>query len=239
VTALLAEVPDGTFVDATLGGAGHARAVLEAHPGLDLLGIDQDPVALEAAAANLEGMGERVRLRRARFDSLADTVAQASIERVSGVLFDLGVSSPQLDVADRGFSFRNDGPLDMRMDPDAGTTAHAIVNTWDAAAIADALRRFGDERFARRVADAIVAARPLDSTTALAEVVRNAIPAATRRTGGHPAKRTFQALRIVVNQEIDILPGAIDQAIEVLAPGGRVLVLAYHSGEDRIVKARF
>lgn len=239
VTALLAPVPPGTLVDATLGGGGHARAALEANPGLTLLGLDRDPVALEAAGRALADLGDRVRLQRARFDELDRVVEATGARPVTGVLFDLGVSSPQLDRAGRGFSFRHEGPLDMRMDPDSPRTAAEVVNTWDQAAIADALRRFGDERFAARVAAAIVAARPLRTTTQLAEVVRGAIPAATRRTGGHPAKRTFQALRIVVNDELEILPDSIDRAIEVLAPGGRIVVLAYHSGEDRIVKRRF
>jgi 16S rRNA (cytosine1402-N4)-methyltransferase len=239
VTALLAPVPPGTFVDATLGGGGHARAVLEANPGLTLLGLDRDPAALDAAGAALAPFGDRVRFHRGRFDELPEAVERAGARPVTGVLFDLGVSSPQLDRPERGFSFRHDGPLDMRMDPDGPTTASDVVNTWDQAELAEALRRLGDERFAARVAAAIVAARPLRSTTELAEVVRNAIPAATRRSGGHPAKRTFQALRIVVNDELEILPGTLDRAIEVLAPGGRIVVLAYHSGEDRIVKRRF
>jgi 16S rRNA (cytosine1402-N4)-methyltransferase len=157
---------------------------------------------------------------------------------VSGVLFDLGVSSPQLDRAARGFSYRHDAPLDMRMDQGQVRSADDVVNRTDERELADILQTFGDERFARRIAKAIVAARPVATTGELAEIVRDAIPAPARRTGGHPAKRTFQAIRIAVNAELDILPGAIDSAIDVLAPGGRCAVLSYHSGEDRIVKAR-
>jgi 16S rRNA (cytosine1402-N4)-methyltransferase len=158
---------------------------------------------------------------------------------VSGVLFDLGVSSPQLDRAERGFSYRGDGPLDMRMDQRQPTTAADVVNTYDERRLAQVLADFGDERYARRVARAIVAARPLHRTVQLAEVVREAIPAPARRRGGHPARRTFQALRIEVNHELDVLGPALDQAVDALVPGGRCVVLAYHSGEDRIVKDRF
>jgi 16S rRNA (cytosine1402-N4)-methyltransferase len=157
----------------------------------------------------------------------------------SGTLFDLGVSSPQLDRPERGFSFRGEGPLDMRMDPSGPVTAADLVNAADGREIADLLRRFGDERHATRIARAIVAARPIATTAELAEIVRDAVPAPARRRGGHPARRTFQALRIAVNDELAILPGAIDDALDRLAAGGRCVALAYHSGEDRIVKARF
>jgi 16S rRNA (cytosine1402-N4)-methyltransferase len=169
---------------------------------------------------------------------LEHTVQQLGTTPVSGVLFDLGVSSPQLDRAERGFSYRHDAPLDMRMDQGQLRSADDVVNGTDERELAGILHTFGDERFARRIAKAIVAARPVATTGALAEIVRDAIPAPARRTGGHPAKRTFQAIRIAVNAELDILPGAIDSAIDVLAPGGRCAVLSYHSGEDRIVKAR-
>jgi 16S rRNA (cytosine1402-N4)-methyltransferase len=238
VVNLFATVPQGWLVDATLGGAGHAVAVLAAHPHLQVLGIDQDPSALEAAALALGPYAERARLRRSRFDRLADVAAEAGVEPVTGVLFDLGVSSPQFDRAERGFSFRHDGPLDMRMDPDAELTASGIVNSWSEADLATLIRRNSDERHAGRIARAIVAQRPFSTTAELAEVVRGAIPAAARRTGGHPAKRTFQALRIEVNHELDILSASIDRAIDVLDPGGRIAVLSYHSGEDRIVKDR-
>jgi 16S rRNA (cytosine1402-N4)-methyltransferase len=174
-----------------------------------------------------------------RFDALQTAVQQLGTTPVSGVLFDLGVSSPQLDRADRGFSYRHDAPLDMRMDRTSGPTAADVVNDTDERDLASLLRTFGDERFANRIAKAIVRARPVRTTAELAELVRDAIPAPARRTGGHPAKRTFQAIRIAVNEELDILPGALDQAVDVLAAGGRCAVLSYHSGEDRITKARF
>jgi len=240
IVELFAPVPAGWLVDATLGGAGHASALLEAHPQLKVLGIDQDPDALAAAGARLERFGARARTARARFDALSAVVATdiPEGEPVVGALFDLGVSSPQLDRADRGFSYRQDAPLDMRMDRSTGPTAADVVNTYDERELAGVLRQFGDERFAGRIARAVVAARPVTTTVELAEIVRSAIPAAARRTGGHPAKRTFQAIRIEVNRELDILPGAVDAAVEVLSPGGRIAVLSYHSGEDRIVKDR-
>jgi 16S rRNA (cytosine1402-N4)-methyltransferase len=238
IASLFGPVPPGTVVDATLGGAGHALALLLAHPHLRLLGLDQDADALAAAEVALAPVADRVALRRTRFDRLAEAVADAAAEPVTGVLFDLGVSSPQLDRPERGFSYRHEGPLDMRMDPRTSRTAEEIVNTWSVEDLAGILRRYADERYAGRIARAIVAARPLTTTTQLAEVVRDAIPAPARRRGGHPAKRTFQALRIAVNAELEILPGAIDAAIDALAPGGRIAVLAYHSGEDRIVKDR-
>ncbi len=239
IIALVSEVPPGTFIDATLGGAGHSAALLEACPQLDLLGIDRDPMALSAAAERLTSFGSRVRLERARFDQLDQVLERLGIDAVSGFLFDLGVSSPQLDIAERGFSFRNDGPLDMRMDPDAGLSAHDVVNGAEVGDLAAILRRNADERFARRIADAIVAARPIESTTALSEIVVNAIPAPARRKGGHPAKRTFQALRIHVNDELEQLRPAIERALDALTVGGRGLVLTYHSGEDKIVKDIF
>jgi 16S rRNA (cytosine1402-N4)-methyltransferase len=238
IVALFDQVPEGWVVDATLGGAGHATALLDAHDHLRVLGIDQDPSALEAAAESLGRHSGRAMLRRARFDQLGDVVAGADVHPVSGVLFDLGVSSPQFDRPERGFSYRHAGPLDMRMDPDSDLTAADIVNTWDESELISLLRRNSDERHAVRIARAIVASRPLSSTSELAEVVRSAIPAAARRTGGHPAKRTFQALRIEVNHELEILADSVDQAIDALDPGGRIAVLSYHSGEDRIVKDR-
>lgn len=239
IVALVATLPPGTFVDATLGGAGHAVAVLDACDHLDLLGIDQDPLAIDAATETLRRHSTRARIVRARFDRLAEILADQGVQRISGFLFDLGVSSPQLDLADRGFSFRHEGPLDMRMDPDAALSAHEIVNTFDEARLRSILERNADERFAARIARAVVAARPIDSTVELAAVVVDAIPAAARRSGGHPAKRTFQAIRIHVNDELEILSRSLDVALEALAPGGRGLVLTYHSGEDRIVKRCF
>jgi 16S rRNA (cytosine1402-N4)-methyltransferase len=223
----------------TLGGGGHSRRLLEERPDCRLLGLDRDQEALAAAGAVLAPFGERVVTRHARFDSLSVVMASLAIDRVSGVLFDLGVSSHQFDEGARGFSYRFDGPLDMRMDPSAGRTAADVVNGYDVEDLARVLREHGDERFAFRIAKALVASRPVTSTAQLAEIVRAAIPAAARRTGGHPAKRTFQAIRIEVNQELDVLPVALEQAIDSLAVGGRVAVLSYHSGEDRIVKQAF
>jgi len=232
----LSTVPAGVFVDATVGGGGHAAAVLESRADLSLIGIDRDEDALEAAAARLAPFTGRFQLHRARFDQLGDVVSDAKEDTVSGVLFDLGVSSPQLDRPERGFSYREEGPLDMRMSADDTLRADDIVNTWDTDDIADLLRDLGDERFAGRIARAIEAARPISNTLELAEIVREAIPAATRRTGGHPAKRTFQAIRIAVNDELDQIAPALTQSIDLLCPRGRGAVLAYHSGEDRIVK---
>lgn len=239
VTDLLGEVPPGPVVDATVGGGGHAEALLRAHDHLKVIGLDQDTEALAAAGRALSEFGDRFALRHARFDRMTMICEELGYERVSGVLFDLGVSSPQLDRSERGFSYGVDGPLDMRMDRSRTMTAADVVNGYPEDQLARVLALHGDERFARRVAHAIVAARPLTGTAELAEVVRTAIPAATRRRGGHPARRTFQALRIEVNGELEVLPDAVDQAIDLLAPGGRGVVLAYHSGEDRIVKRRF
>ncbi len=239
VVELFRTVPPGTVVDATVGGGGHARALLDAHPHLRLVGLDQDPDAVAAAGRRLAGEGDRVALVHTRFDRLAEAALGLGLGSLSGVLFDLGVSSPQLDRSDRGFSYRADAPLDMRMDPAGATTAADIVNGWEEADLARLLRDLADERFARRIAAAIVAARPVEGTGALADLVRDAIPAPARRRGGHPAKRTFQALRIQVNAELEVLPPALDAAIDLLGPGGRCAVLAYHSGEDRIVKERF
>ena len=241
VLELFAPVPAGTIVDATLGGAGHAVALLETRTDLRVLGLDQDPHALAAAQARLAVYGDRAMAVRARFDQLATVVAAAgaTIQPIVGVLFDLGVSSPQLDRAERGFSYRHEGPLDMRMDPDAPRTAADIVNGSDERELTHILRTYGDERFAARIARRIVAARPILTTTDLADIVREAIPAATRRTGGHPAKRTFQALRIETNDELTVLADGLDAAIDVVAPGGRVVAISFQSGEDRLVKARF
>jgi 16S rRNA (cytosine1402-N4)-methyltransferase len=239
VVELFGPVPPGLIVDATVGGGGHARALLDALPRHRLLGLDRDEEALAAANVTLSGFEDRVTLRRARFDRLKAMVQEAGDDSVVAVLFDLGVSSPQVDRAERGFSYSQDAPLDMRMDRRESLTAADVVNTYSVERLTSVLYDYGDERFAQRIAKAIVAARPLTSTTELVDVIRSAIPAPARRRGGHPAKRTFQALRIEVNGELDVLGPAIDQAIDVLVPGGRCAVLAYHSGEDRIVKDRF
>jgi 16S rRNA (cytosine1402-N4)-methyltransferase len=246
VTALLAPAlaADGAvLVDATLGRAGHARALLEACPGMLLVGIDADVAAIEAATEVLAPFANRVTLVHARYDEIPAILTAASISaergQVMGLLFDLGVSSPQLDDPGRGFAYAQDAPLDMRMDRTKDLTAADVVNGYPAAELARVLRDYGEERFARRIADAVVRERaqaPITSTQRLSAIVKEAIPAATRRTGGNPAKRTFQALRIEVNDELGTLRRALPAALGVLAVGGRVVVLAYHSLEDRIVK---
>lgn len=226
-------------VDATLGLGGHAEALLAAHPQLTLVGLDRDPTALSRSGERLARFATRTHLVHAIYDRMPEVLDRLGLPGVDGVLFDLGVSSMQLDVAERGFAYARDAPLDMRMDPDEGVTAAEVVNTYPVPRLARVLREYGEERFALRVAQAIDRARrvaPLNSTAQLAELVRDAIPAATRRHGGHPAKRTFQALRIEVNGELDSLRRAVPAALAALRIGGRIVVLSYHSLEDRIVK---
>jgi 16S rRNA (cytosine1402-N4)-methyltransferase len=247
VVELFGPVPPGLVVDATLGGGGHASALLAAHPDLSVLGIDRDPAAVSAATGTLGRFGPRATIRRSRFDVMAHVIDEVQAElgtppgqrALSGVLFDLGVSSPQLDTAERGFSYRRDAALDMRMDPTTGRTAADVVNQYDEDTLVELFTDNGEGRFARRIARAIIAARPLTTTGQLADVVRTAIPAATRRSGGHPARRVFQAIRIAVNEELDQLATALEDALDLLAPGGRCVVIAYHSGEDRLVKSIF
>jgi 16S rRNA (cytosine1402-N4)-methyltransferase len=233
-------VPTGWIVDATLGGAGHASAILAAYPHLSVIGLDQDPLAITTATERLRSFGSRVQIVTTRFDRMKQAVHETQCAPIVGVLMDLGVSSAQFDIAERGFSYRTEAPLDMRMDTTQGPTAAELLAELGEYEIADVLRTYGDERFAGRIAKAIVSARtagrPVTTTSELVALVTNAIPAATRRTGGHPAKRSFQALRIAVNQELDVLAPAVQAAIELLAPRGRLIVLSYHSGEDRIVK---
>jgi 16S rRNA (cytosine1402-N4)-methyltransferase len=226
----------GVVVDATLGRGGHAARILESFPRARLIGIDRDPDALEAARTNLAPFSDRVRFVRDDFARLASVLERLGAAAVRGVLLDLGVSSPQLDQAHRGFSFRNDGPLDMRMDPDARLTADDVVNTYAEKDLARVIRSFGEERFATRIARRIVRARPIRSTARLAEVVVEAIPAPARRTGGHPARRTFQAIRIEVNRELEALTDVLPASVEALEVGGRLVVISYHSLEDRAVK---
>ncbi len=239
IVDLLAAVPAGVMLDATVGGGGHAAAILDAHPHLSVVGLDRDPDAVAAAGARLGRFGPRARLVRAPFDRLIEVLAGLDVDGLSGALFDLGVSSPQLDRAGRGFSYRAEGPLDMRMDPDAARDAADVVNASTENELAALFAANGEGRFARRIARAVVAGRPITTTTQFAAIVRDAIPAATRRHGGHPAKRVFQAVRIAVNDELTVLPGSLEAALDLLVPEGRALVLAYHSGEDRIVKATF
>jgi len=238
ITKLFAKVPEGVVLDATLGGGGHAELLLERYEHLRVLGLDRDEVALAAARERLARFGDRLMVHHCRFDRLEDAMEAFSVDTLSGALFDLGVSSPQLDEGARGFSYRNEAPLDMRMDRSQAWTAADVVNGYPVDQLARVLQQYGDERFARRISNAIVASRPIETTTELAAVVVAAIPAAARRTGGHPAKRTFQAIRIEVNGELDALAPALDAAMRRTAKGGRVAVLSYHSGEDRIVKER-
>ena len=233
VAGLLAPVLPGVVVDATFGGGGHTRRLLdEFGESVKVVAIDRDPAAL----ANASELG--VPAVQGNFADLRNLVVSVTDEPVSGVLFDFGVSSHQLDQSDRGFSYRHDGPLDMRMGPDAAYTAAEVVNEWPEDRLADAIRRFGEEPLARRLAHAIVEGRPYQSTSQLSTVVAAAVPAARRRAG-HPARRTFQAIRIAVNGELDAITTGLDSAIELVRPQGRVLAISYHSLEDRIVKRRF
>jgi len=240
--ALTGPTPGGrppVLIDATLGRAGHARAFLDAVPGLLLIGIDADAAAIEAGRALAESYPGRVTVAHAFYDDIAEVTDGAGHRRVQGVLFDLGVSSPQLDDASRGFSYSHDAPLDMRMDRRAGLTAARIVNEYPVPDLARVLFEYGEEKFARRIAAAIARERarePIGGTLRLSAIVKDAIPAAARRTGGNPAKRTFQALRIEVNDELGGLRRALPAALDLLAPGGRLAALAYHSLEDRLVK---
>jgi 16S rRNA (cytosine1402-N4)-methyltransferase len=232
--------PEGAvLVDATLGRAGHASALLAAHPGLTLIGIDADGTAVDESRRLLSDFAGRVTLVRAFYDELPAILTRLGLASVQAILFDLGVSSPQLDDPQRGFAYSYDAPLDMRMDTSSELTAADVVNTYPADRLARVLRDYGEERFARRIADALVRERsraPFISTLRLAEIVRDSIPAPARRTGGNPAKRTFQALRIEVNGELETLHRALPAALDAIAVGGRIAVLAYHSLEDRAVK---
>lgn len=229
----------GVVVDATFGRGGHARALLDAAPEAQLVAIDRDPDAVDAGLADLAAYQDRIRIVRDDFKNLAAVLERLGIATVRGVLFDLGVSSPQLDTSERGFSFRNDGPLDMRMDPAHPRSAEDVVNSYPESALAKVISTYGEERFARRIARAIVRSRPVSGTRALAEIVKEAIPASTRRTGGHPARRTFQAIRIEVNGELEALEMGLVDALDYVEPGGRVVAISYHSLEDRIVKRLF
>jgi 16S rRNA (cytosine1402-N4)-methyltransferase len=243
VVGAFAPVPAGLLVDGTVGGGGHAGALLEVLRDSVVLGLDRDAEAVAAAGERLSGYGARAMVRQSGFEDLAEVVASPEVATlglpVVGVLFDLGVSSWQLDEPGRGFTYRADAPLDMRMDRSQAMSATDVVNGYEEPELARVIARYGEERFARKVARAIVAHRPLQTTAELAEVVRQAIPAAARRTGPHPARRTFQAIRIEVNGELEHLGAGLDAGFSVLAPGGRLAVLSYHSLEDRIVKERF
>jgi 16S rRNA (cytosine1402-N4)-methyltransferase len=240
--ALLAPALEGracVVVDATVGLGGHAEALLARHPGVTLVGLDRDPAALQRSRERLAPYAARVSHVHAVYDRMPEVLDELGIGGVQGALFDLGVSSMQLDRPERGFSYSAPAPLDMRMDPTSEFSAADVVNTYSVRDLTRILREYGEERFAARIAAAIERARsaaPLRSTDQLADLVRTAIPAATRRHGGHPAKRTFQAIRIEVNAELDVLRRAVPAALDRLEVGGRIAVLAYHSLEDRIVK---
>jgi 16S rRNA (cytosine1402-N4)-methyltransferase len=230
--------PHPVVVDGTLGLAGHASALLEACPEAHLVGLDRDPQALAFAGERLAPYGDRVTLVEAVYDELPDVLERLGHPKVQGVLLDLGLSSLQIDSAERGFAYATDAPLDMRMGR-SGPTAAEVLNTYPARELARVLRRYGEERFADRIARRIVEARevePFERSGRLVELLRSAIPMATQRTGGHPAKRTFQALRIEVNGELAALESVLPSAVGALAVGGRIAVLAYHSLEDRPVK---
>lgn len=229
-------------VDATLGLGGHSEAILRAFPNVHLIGLDRDLEAIKLATERLSEFASRLTIVHAIYDQLSEVLEKVDIAGVQGILFDLGVSSMQLDDKDRGFAYSQDAPLDMRMDNSRGISAAEIVNTYSFADLARVLYVYGEERFAKRIADAIIRERaiePFVGTARLAEVIRNSIPAATRRVGGHPAKRSFQALRIEVNDEMNVLARAIPAALDSLVVGGRMVVLSYHSLEDRIVKREF
>lgn len=234
--------PGAIYVDGTLGLAGHAIAVLEACPEARLIGIDRDPDAHQVAEQRLGPLMERATLVHAVYDELPEVLDDLGVEKVDAILLDLGLSSLQIDRTDRGFAYRVDSPLDMRMNPTVGQTAADVLNSYSARDLANLLKWYGEERFADRIARAVVAERenqPFDRSGRLVEVISGAIPAAARHTGGHPAKRTFQALRIEVNRELVALEGVLPAAVGALSLGGRMAVLSYHSLEDRLVKRTF
>jgi len=239
----LAIRPDGTYVDCTVGGGGHALEILRRlGPRGRLIGLDQDEEALTAAAKRLARYGDQVRLVKTNFERIAQVVDELGVGPVDGVLMDIGVSSHQLDEAERGFSFHREAPLDMRMDRSNPVSAATIVNQWPEEELARIIREYGEERWAGRIARFIVQARkraPITTTTELVEVIKAAIPASARREGGHPARRTFQAIRIAVNDELGALERGLEGALQVLAPGGRLAVITFHSLEDRLVKQTF
>jgi 16S rRNA (cytosine1402-N4)-methyltransferase len=229
-------------VDATLGLGGHSEALLEANPNLVLIGIDRDLDAIKKAQSRLAKYENRIHLNHSVFDEITEVVKSFGFEKVDGILFDLGVSSMQLDQSERGFSYSHDAPLDMRMDRSTGITASEIVNSYAPGELVRILRTYGEEKFATRIVENIIKERakaPLNSTAQLATLVKESIPAATRRTGGNPAKRTFQALRIETNDELGAVNRAIPQALELLKVGGRLVVMSFQSLEDRIVKEFF
>ena len=238
----ISESGSACIIDATLGLAGHTSELLARYESLTVIGFDRDLAAIAIAQERLAKFGSRAVIVHAVYDEIASVLENLNINSVDGILFDLGVSSMQLDEADRGFAYSQDAPLDMRMDQSQGISAYEVLMTYDRNALIKVLRNFGDEKFAPRIVDRIIEARAagtLNSTKVLADIVKESIPAPARRTGGNPAKRTFQALRIEVNQELDVLARAIPAALSAIKVSGRVVVMSYQSLEDKIVKSEF
>ena len=235
--------PDGTYVDATLGGGGHAFEVCSRLSDKGrFIGIDQDADAIEAASKRLEGFGEKVTIIRSNYRDMKPRLHELGIDKVDGIVIDLGVSSYQLDTADRGFSYRVDAPLDMRMDQRQKMTARDIVNGYSESELYRVIRDYGEDKFAKNIAKHIAAERekaPIETTEQLNEIIRHAIPMKIRKTSGHPSKRTFQAIKIELNHELDVLRDSLDEMIDMLSPGGRICIITFHSLEDRIVKSAF
>ena len=239
VLSVVDRIPAGVFIDATVGGASHSEEILARRLDLEIVAIDRDHLALEAARCRLEKFSERVKFFHDSFSSLEKVLNEESISSISGFLFDLGVSSPQLDNAERGFSYRFEGPVDMRMDVSQRNTASHLINSLEQSELQRIIEKNSDERFAARIAASIVKNRPVENTLEFAELIKKAIPAAARRRGGHPAKRTFQAIRMEVNQEMEELISGLSASIERLKSKGCGIVISYHSGEDRKVKELF
>lgn len=235
--------PDGIYVDCTLGGAGHSELILsKLSKSGRLYGFDQDEMALKYAEEKLQAYKDQVILIKSNFRYMKEELADRGIHEVDGVLFDLGVSSPQLDIVERGFSYHNDAPLDMRMDQSALISAYNVVNEWDYNELVKIFFKYGEEKFSKQIARKIESYRkekPIETTGELVELIKEGIPAAARRTGGHPAKRIFQAIRIAVNDELKVFEEAIEDAISITKPGGRIAVITFHSLEDRICKTTF
>jgi 16S rRNA (cytosine1402-N4)-methyltransferase len=234
--------PDGIYVDGTLGGAGHSSEMLRRAEIKKLIGIDQDPDAIKAASKKLEPYGERAVIVKSNYENIGEIIKSQNIDKVDGILLDLGVSSYQLDTPDRGFSYMSDAPLDMRMDTESVKTASDIVNDYSEQELFKIIRDYGEDRFAKNIAKHIVAARSkkkIETTFELNEIIRASIPAKVRETGGHPSKRTFQAIRIELNRELEVLENSIGEMIDLLNDKGRLCIITFHSLEDRIVKAAF
>ncbi|MEN8699352.1 16S rRNA (cytosine(1402)-N(4))-methyltransferase RsmH [Bacillus infantis] len=239
----LAIKPDGVYVDCTMGGAGHSELILtQLSSQGKLYAFDQDETAIENAQLKLSKYGDKITIIKSNFLYLKEELEKAGVTEVDGVLYDLGVSSPQLDTPERGFSYHHDAPLDMRMDKDASLSAYEVVNDWPYEDLVRIFFRYGEEKFSKQIARKIEAARekaPIETTYQLVELIKEAIPAPARRKGGHPAKRIFQAIRIAVNDELGVFEKSLEQAIEILKPGGRISVITFHSLEDRICKVTF